>query len=77
MQTSGDSMVPTAWHATPADEVARLLGGGVALRDTKLRVVAADPQFNDTYVLRASVLPGQTITQASQAFAIAICGRVE
>lgn len=55
----------------------RLLGGGVALRDAKLRVVAADPQFDDVYVLRASVLPGQAVTERSQAFAIALCARVQ
>lgn len=61
--------------ACPAGK--RLLGGGVALRDAKLRVVAADPQFDDVYVLRASVLPGQVITDASKAFAIALCARVD
>lgn len=67
------SVVVTA--ACPAGK--RLLGGGVALRDQKLRVVAADPQFGDVYVLRASVLPGQAITDASKAFAIALCARVD
>lgn len=70
----GDTSVVVA-AACPAGK--RLLGGGVALRDTKLRVVAADPQFDDVYVLRASVLPGQAVTETSQAFAIALCARVE
>lgn len=66
------SVVVTA--ACPAGK--RLIGGGVALRDPKLHVVAADPQFDDVYVLRASVPSGQAVTDASKAFAIALCAQV-
>lgn len=54
----------------------KLLGGGYAVQDSKFHVTYSLPQSNDVVGLTATVLPGQTITQASQAFVVAICANV-
>jgi hypothetical protein len=69
----GDTAIVTAASCPPGK---KLLGGGFAIQDSKFHVTFANTQANDVYGLTAVVLPGQTITGSSQAFAKAICARV-
>ena len=69
----GDTSIVTSASCPPGK---KLLGGGFAIQDSKFYVTFANPQENDVYGLTARVLPGQTITSSSQAFAKAICARV-
>lgn len=54
----------------------RILGGGYAIQESKFNVTYANTQTNNVYSVTASVLPGQTVTQSSQAFIKAICAKV-
>lgn len=54
----------------------KLLGGGGAVQDPKFYITFLLPQVNDVVGLTAVPIPGQTITTSSQAFAVAICGKV-
>jgi hypothetical protein len=54
----------------------KLLGGGGAVQDAKFHTTFLLPQSNDVLGLTAVLLPGQTITGNSQAFAVAICAKV-
>jgi hypothetical protein len=69
----GDTSIVMAASCPPGK---KLLGGGFAVQDSKFHVTFANTQVNDVYGLTAVVLPGQTITATSQAFAKAICARV-
>jgi hypothetical protein len=47
------------------------------VQDSKFHITFLLPQVNDVLGLTAVVIPGQTINASSQAFAVAICGKVE
>ncbi|HYI66479.1 MAG TPA: hypothetical protein VEW95_06120 [Candidatus Limnocylindrales bacterium] len=53
-----------------------LLGGGGAIQDRKFNISYLYPQSNDVFALNAVLLPGETVTGTSQAFVVALCGRV-
>lgn len=54
----------------------KILGGGGLVQDSKLHITYSFPQANDVWGFTAVLLPSQTITSTSQAFAIAICAKV-
>ncbi|MCU0314011.1 MAG: hypothetical protein MUC84_08130, partial [Solirubrobacteraceae bacterium] len=54
----------------------RLLGGGGVVQDSKLHITYLNPQSNEVFRLTAVLLPGQTITSASQAYVVALCAEV-
>jgi hypothetical protein len=70
---SGDTSIVMS-ASCPAGK--KLLGGGGAVQDSKFHITFLLPQVNDVVGLTAVVIPGQVIYSSSQAFAVAICGKV-
>lgn len=69
----GDTFIDIS-AACPAGK--KLLGGGVAVQDSAFYIKYAYPQSNDVFALSASLLPTRSVTTTSNAFVVAICGKV-